>query len=59
MIASPGSVGPVGRPANEEQMYLEKLRSLQKYVDPLKKMIARIDQDDRSALYLLLPIVLN
>ncbi len=46
MIASPGSVGPGGRP--EEQIYLEKLKNLQKYVEPVRSMIARIDKDDRS-----------
>ena len=45
MIASPGSVNTVPRP--EEQTYLEKLKNLQKYVEPIKKMIEKIDKDDR------------
>ncbi|XP_054166402.1 mediator of RNA polymerase II transcription subunit 15-like [Oppia nitens] len=47
MIASPGNAGAGGR-ANEEQIYLEKLKNLQKYVEPLRKMIARIGQDESN-----------
>ena len=57
MIASPGNAGVGVRP-NEEQIYLEKLRNLQKYVEPLRKMIARIEQDDRLVGFAIITIVI-
>ncbi|XP_018496332.1 mediator of RNA polymerase II transcription subunit 15 [Galendromus occidentalis] len=36
---------PVSRNA-EDQAYLEKLKYLNKYIDPLRRMIARIDKDE-------------
>lgn len=44
---SVGSVGPAVKlsPA-EEHAYLEKWKQLQKYIDPLKRMINRIDKDE-------------
>jgi len=53
-FASPGnpaSVGPASRLANsEEQAYLEKWKQLQKYVEPLKRMINKIDKDEGACL---------
>lgn len=52
---NPGSVGSVGGAAGggpsklsaaEEQAYLEKWKQLQKYIEPLKRMINRIDKDE-------------
>ena len=53
---SPGSsLNTPGQPTNaapsplnpqEEQLYREKYRSLTKYIEPLKKMIARMENDD-------------
>ena len=34
------------RADDEEKRYLEKLKQLQKYVDPLKRMIKRIETDE-------------
>ena len=34
--------------SNEEQAYLEKWKQLQKYVEPLKRMINKIDKDEGS-----------
>jgi len=48
---NPGSVGPSSRLGNnEEHAYLEKWKQLQKYVEPLKRMINKIDKDEGSAL---------
>jgi len=33
---------------SEEQAYLEKWKQLQKYVEPLKRMINKIDKDEGS-----------
>lgn len=42
-----GSAGGVpGRSAAEEQVYLDKLKQLSKYIEPLRRMIARIDKDE-------------
>lgn len=35
-----------GNPASEEQAYLEKWKQLQRFIDPLKRMINRIDKDE-------------
>ncbi|OQR69008.1 mediator of RNA polymerase II transcription subunit 15-like [Tropilaelaps mercedesae] len=43
------SVGPAavsGRSAAEEQVYLDKLKQLSKYIEPLRRMISRIDKDE-------------
>lgn len=47
----PGSHGPQHGPQQvprsaEDQAYLEKLKQLSKYIDPLRRMIARIDKDE-------------
>ena len=48
---NPGSVGSSVRMASsEEQAYLEKWKQLQKYVEPLKRMINKIDKDEGSTL---------
>jgi len=47
---NPGSAGPsVRMGSSEEQAYLEKWKQLQKYVEPLKRMINKIDKDEGSA----------
>jgi len=45
---NPGSAGPATqRLANtEEQAYLDKWKQLQKYVEPLKRMINKIDKNE-------------
>ena len=51
MPGNPGSVGTASRLGNsEEQAYLEKWKQLQKYVEPLKRMINKIDKDEGSFL---------
>jgi len=46
---NPGSVSSLVRMGNsEEQAYLEKWKQLQKYVEPLKRMINKIDKDEGS-----------
>ena len=51
---NPSSVGsalsPAGRNPEEEKLYLEKLKHLQKYVEPLRRMIARIEKEDGKSL---------
>jgi len=45
LAGNPGSVG-AGSRSGEEQAYLEKWKQLQKYVEPLKRMINKIDKDE-------------
>lgn len=46
-LNTPGQVAAVASPLNpqEEQLYREKYRQLTKYIEPLKRMIARIGND--------------
>lgn len=37
---------PAARSQSDDQAYLEKLKQLSKYIDPLRRMIARIDKDE-------------
>jgi len=47
---NPGSVGPASRSGmNNEEQYLDKWKQLQKYVEPLKRMINKIDKDEGAA----------
>jgi len=34
---------------NNEEQYLDKWKQLQKYVEPLKRMINKIDKDEGAA----------
>lgn len=44
---NPGSVpSPAGRTQTEEQQYLDKLKQLSKYIDPLRRMINKIDKNE-------------
>ncbi|XP_013392352.1 mediator of RNA polymerase II transcription subunit 15 isoform X2 [Lingula anatina] len=46
---NPGSVGPAPSPAlrsAEDQAYLDKLKQLSKYIEPLRRMINKIDKDE-------------
>lgn len=50
-LSTPGNVGgttpsPAARTQTDDQAYLEKLKQLSKYIDPLRRMIARIDKDE-------------
>ncbi|XP_076364465.1 mediator of RNA polymerase II transcription subunit 15-like isoform X2 [Tachypleus tridentatus] len=56
-VASPGSAlntpanlgsnaSPASRTSQDDQAYLEKLKQLSKYREPLRRMIARIDKDE-------------
>ncbi|RWS29299.1 mediator of RNA polymerase II transcription subunit 15-like protein [Leptotrombidium deliense] len=56
-VASPSSLNtpvmvqnqsPIMRPLNEDQAYLDKLKQLSKYIEPLRNMITRIDRDERK-----------
>lgn len=51
-LNTPGQTGAAPSPLNpqEEQLYREKYRQLTKYIEPLKKMVARIGQDDEKLL---------
>lgn len=50
-INTPGQVGAVPSPLNpnEEQLYREKYRHLTKYIEPLKRMVARIANDGKDS----------
>jgi len=51
-LGNPGSVGGVSvgssmrLSAAEDHEYMEKWKQLQKYIDPLKRMINKIDKDE-------------
>ncbi|XP_067136808.1 mediator of RNA polymerase II transcription subunit 15-like isoform X2 [Centruroides vittatus] len=49
-LNTPGNIGaspsPAGRTLQDDQMYLEKLKQLSKYIEPLRRMIARLDKDE-------------
>ena len=38
-----------GRNPGEEQAYLDKLKQLSKYIEPLRRMINKIDKDEGKA----------
>lgn len=42
----PGGAAPSPLNPQEEQLYREKYRSLTKYIEPLKRMIAKMENDD-------------
>ncbi|XP_053694402.1 mediator of RNA polymerase II transcription subunit 15 isoform X2 [Sabethes cyaneus] len=42
----PGGAAPSPLNPQDEQLYREKYRSLTKYIEPLKRMIARMENDD-------------
>lgn len=48
-LNTPGQAVAVASPLNpqEDQLYREKYRQLTKYIEPLKKMIARIGNDGK------------
>jgi mediator of RNA polymerase II transcription subunit 15 len=52
-LNTPGQPGAVASPLNpqEEQLYREKYRQLTKYIEPLKRMIARMGNDDIEKLH--------
>ncbi|GAB6030305.1 mediator complex subunit Med15 [Chamberlinius hualienensis] len=48
-LNTPMSLSGIQSPANriqEDQAYLEKLKQLQKYIEPLRRLIARLDKED-------------
>ena len=45
----PGTTGG-GDQSQEDQQYLEKVRQLGKYIEPLRRMIARIGNEDQAKL---------
>lgn len=62
-LNTPGQAGAVPSPLNpqEEQLYREKYRQLTKYIEPLRRMVARIGNDDEKLLKMnkLLEILCN
>lgn len=48
-LNTPGQAAAAPSPLNpqEEQMYREKYRQLTKYIEPLKRMVARIGNDGK------------
>ncbi len=48
---NPSSIGPAPSPQAshtnaEEQAYLDKLKQLRKYIEPLKRMVAKIEKEE-------------
>ena len=50
-LNTPGQAGAVPSPMNshEDQQYREKYRQLTKYIEPLKRMVARIGNDGKCS----------
>lgn len=47
---NPSSVmSPAGSSQAEEQQYLDKLKQLSKYIEPLRRMINKIDKNEGGA----------
>lgn len=47
---NPSSVmSPAGSSQAEEQQYLDKLKQLSKYIEPLRRMINKIDKNEGEA----------
>uniref|UniRef100_T1J6D6 Mediator of RNA polymerase II transcription subunit 15 n=1 Tax=Strigamia maritima TaxID=126957 RepID=T1J6D6_STRMM len=40
------AASPAGRSINDDQVYLDKVKQLSKYIDPLRRMITRYDKDE-------------
>lgn len=51
-LNTPGQAQPAPSPLQDEQAYREKVRQLSKYIEPLRKMIARMGNDgERMQIY--------
>ncbi len=51
ILGNPSSIGPAPSPQAshtnaEEQAYLDKLKQLRKYIEPLKRMVAKIEKEE-------------
>lgn len=42
-------MSPAGSSQAEEQQYLDKLKQLSKYIEPLRRMINKIDKNEGEA----------
>lgn len=50
---NPNSVmSPASSSQSEEQQYLEKLKQLSKYIEPLRRMINKIDKNEGEVSYI-------
>lgn len=49
-LNTPGQAQPTPSPLQDEQAYREKVRQLSKYIEPLRKMIARMGNDGERKL---------
>ncbi|XP_024117976.1 mediator of RNA polymerase II transcription subunit 15 isoform X2 [Oryzias melastigma] len=45
-LNTPGNPGSVMSPSMEDQQYMEKLKQLSKYIEPLRRMINKIDKNE-------------
>ncbi|XP_023812942.1 mediator of RNA polymerase II transcription subunit 15 isoform X3 [Oryzias latipes] len=45
-LNTPGNPGSVMSPSLEDQQYMEKLKQLSKYIEPLRRMINKIDKNE-------------
>lgn len=43
-------MSPAGATSLEEQQYMEKLKQLSKYIEPLRRMINKIDKNEGELL---------
>lgn len=51
-LNTPGQAQPAPSPLQDEQAYREKVRQLSKYIEPLRKMIARMGNDGERKLFI-------
>lgn len=53
LLGNPNSVmSPASSGQSEEQQYLEKLKQLSKYIEPLRRMINKIDKNEGEVSYI-------
>lgn len=51
ITGNPHSVmSPAGANQSEDQLYMDKLKQLSKYIEPLRRMINKIDKNEGKAL---------
>lgn len=50
-LNTPGGVGATPSPQQEDQAYRDKVRQLSKYIEPLRRMIAKMSSEGSKNIY--------
>lgn len=51
-LNTPGGVGATPSPQQEDQAYRDKVRQLSKYIEPLRRMIAKMSSEGSKNIYM-------